>query len=80
MADDEEDIPVITKIKIDATLKRLEREVQEIADVVVPPTPSQPYPQSTRWVASQSLTLTHRAQYSPFTLLLSDHPAGCFHC
>ena len=58
MADDEEDIPVITRIKIDATLKRLEREVQEIADVVVTPlTPSQPYPQSTRLVASQSLIM-----------------------
>ena len=62
---------MITKIKIDATLKRLEREVQEIADIVVPPlTPSQPYPQSTRLVAHRlTLHSAHANPGSPFRCL-----------
>ena len=36
MAEEEEEVvEVITKVKIDATLKRLERGMEELADIVV---------------------------------------------
>ena len=35
MADEEAAEEVITKVKIDATLKRLERDMEEMADIVV---------------------------------------------